>query len=99
MSVIDNIMSRAQLMNALTTSSRKEQDDIISKLFDGRNDVYSSWISSLGYDPSGDMEFNLLQGRDYTVHGIDPETYARWMDADSKGQFYHRYIKDRYTIS
>ena len=61
--------------------------------------VLSSWIDELVHDPSQDaVIMTLLNGRSYTVYGVDEEMYDQWIAAPSKGKFWHEYIRDYHQV-
>lgn len=87
--------------------------DKISKMFDSpiqesilnEEMVFSSWIEDLSYEQDdsnsgeGDVILTLRNGRSYTVYNVDYGLYEDWLNSASKGQFFHRYIKNGYMIS
>jgi hypothetical protein len=46
-----------------------------------------------------DVIITVKDGRKYTVHDVPHSVYKNWAKAPSKGQFWHRFIRDRYRIS
>lgn len=53
----------------------------------------SSWITGAEYDETtGDLTV-LMNGREYTHHGVPPEVVEEFVQAPSKGQFYNQQIK------
>jgi uncharacterized protein YlzI (FlbEa/FlbD family) len=61
--------------------------------------VFSSWIDELEINPEGDVLMTLLSGRQYVVHEVGEDLYVEWLDADSKGKFWHGNIRDMYIVS
>lgn len=59
--------------------------------------VRSSNIRSIGYDPASrtlEVEFN--SGGVYQYFDVPESVYQDFMQATSKGSYFHRYIKGRY---
>lgn len=61
-------------------------------------------IQSFGYDPEAKtlhVEFRGADvdqpGRVYEYTGIDPEIVADFESADSKGGYFHRFIRQQFT--
>lgn len=62
--------------------------------------VQSSWISNLTYNrPNSVITWRLNNGREYTIPNISRRMFDRWKSAQSKGQFFHRYIKGTYKVT
>lgn len=56
--------------------------------------VISSWIDDLEYDEETEtVTMTLLNGRMYWFDGIPKEIFDDWIEADSKGQYWHRVVK------
>ena len=65
-----------------------------------RNNVASSNISSIGYDPqTSTLEVEFLNGGIYQYYGVPENMYQQLMSAPSKGQFLNTYIKNQYPYS
>jgi hypothetical protein len=65
-----------------------------------RNNVASSNISSIGYDPqTSTLEVEFLNGGTYQYYGVPENMYQQLMSAPSKGQFLNTYIKNQYAFS
>ncbi|MGA2650955.1 MAG: KTSC domain-containing protein [Terracidiphilus sp.] len=65
-----------------------------------RNNVASSNISSIGYDPqTSTLEVEFLNGGIYQYYGVPENMYQQLMSAPSKGQFLNTYIKNQYAFS
>lgn len=65
-----------------------------------RNRVTSTWIAGLDYDYRRNVAImKLSDGRAYDVNGIDARTYRSWVNAPSKGKFFHRHVRDNYSIT
>ncbi len=63
-----------------------------------RQFVVSSDLRSVGYDPQQhvlEIEFN--SGGIYHYSGAPASVYTSLISAASKGQYFHRFIKDVYT--
>ena len=62
-----------------------------------RQDVQSSNIRSVGYDTKSqllEVEFN--GGEIYEYYLVPSDTYEGLMEADSKGRYHHRQIRDKF---
>ncbi|WP_415717298.1 KTSC domain-containing protein [Maridesulfovibrio sp.] len=63
-----------------------------------RHTVSSRAISSIGYDENS-MQMEIVftsSGRAYTFCGVPLQVFQSFLNASSKGSFYHQNIKDRY---
>ncbi len=57
--------------------------------------VKSSNIDSVGYDDNNKvLEIEFHSGGVYQYSKVEQELYDKLMRASSKGQFFHRFIKD-----
>ncbi|HWM90543.1 MAG TPA: KTSC domain-containing protein [Thermoanaerobaculia bacterium] len=64
-----------------------------------RRSVSSSAIASIGYDPEMKMlEVEFSSGAVYDYYGVSRKVYEALMEAESKGQFLSRRIRDRYPF-
>ena len=62
--------------------------------------VVSSSLASVAYDPlSWVLEVRFRRGGRYRYYGVAPHLYQQLLHADSKGQFFNRYVKDSYRYS
>lgn len=62
--------------------------------------VQSSWISNLIYNrPNRRLTWRLSNGREYSVENISRTMFDRWKAANSKGKFFHLYIKGNYKVT
>lgn len=62
--------------------------------------VRSSAIRAVGYDHSiRRMRITFEQGHTYDFCEVPPDVYEALMAAQSKGIYYNKYIKDRYSCS
>lgn len=62
--------------------------------------VESSWISGITYNrPNKILTMRLGNGRTYTIPGVTRSVFDKWIRAESKGEFFHTMIKDKYTVS
>lgn len=60
-------------------------------------EVDSSWLDRIDHDGiNGYIIVNGASG--YVVKALPETVYLQWMRASSKGQFFHRNIKDKYII-
>jgi hypothetical protein len=64
-----------------------------------RKSVSSTSLSSVGYDPaSGVLEVEFKSGAIYRYHGVPEAVHRNLMTAESKGRFFTRNIRGRYTF-
>ena len=62
--------------------------------------VDSSNINSVGYDPQSEtLEIEFHSGGIYQYSGVPEHVYEQMIEASSKGQFFHAYIRDQYPYS
>lgn len=62
--------------------------------------VQSTWISDLTHNrPNKVLTMRLSNGKSFSIPGITRTMFERWSRAPSKGQFWHRYIKDVYKAT
>ena len=62
--------------------------------------VESSNVKSVGYDDRAQtLEVEFVSGRVYQYYGVPEHMHGQFMQASSKGTFFHTYIKDRYPYS
>lgn len=63
--------------------------------------VDSSWIEDidLDQDDDGNVIMTLLSGRMYKLFGVPQELYDEWLDAESKGKFWHEYMAGQYNTT
>ncbi|ARL61649.1 KTSC domain-containing protein [Burkholderia pseudomallei] len=65
-----------------------------------RDPVASSNIASVGYDETSQtMEVEFHSGAVYQYYNVGLELYEQMMQASSKGQFLHAYVKNAYPYS
>ncbi len=59
-----------------------------------REPVKSSNVSSVGYDPgTSTLEIKFHSGGVYQYYGVPSSVHEGFMKADSKGSYFHHYIK------
>lgn len=46
----------------------------------------------------GDVKIVVKDGRSYTVKDVPYVLYRNWQKAESKGKFWHAFIRDKYTV-
>lgn len=62
-----------------------------------RTAVTSSNLKSVGYEPeTGTLEVEFKKGRLYQYRNVPQEKYAALLNADSKGRYFNKNIKDQY---
>lgn len=62
--------------------------------------VVSTNVKSIGYDNGTQtLEVEFLNGRVYQYYGVPEHMHGQFMQASSKGKFFHAYIKDQYPYS
>lgn len=60
--------------------------------------VSSSHIESVSYDSeTREMTITFADGGEYGYSNVPPETFAGFREAPSKGQFFHRAVKNKYS--
>ena len=60
--------------------------------------VNSRAISAIGYDaPTQQMQIRFTQGDTYTFCRVPASVFDSFSQASSKGTYYDRYIKGRYS--
>lgn len=57
--------------------------------------VDSSNIKSVGFD-SNTLEVEFHSGGIYQYYGVPTDVYHYFMNAPSKGKFFHQFIRDKY---
>ena len=60
-----------------------------------RESVFSTNIKSIGYEDNV-LEIEFHSGGVYKYIGVTEEVYINFLNSNSKGQFFHYKIKDRY---
>ena len=60
--------------------------------------VESSWITDITLADDGSVTVALNDGKRYSVEGVGDAVYQQWMNAPSKGKFFHEQIKDNYEV-
>lgn len=62
--------------------------------------VDSSTIREMGYDyDNHDLHVRFTSGSEYIYENVPAETYARLLEADSKGKFLHESVIGRFTYT
>ena len=62
--------------------------------------VSSSNIASIGYDPTiQTLEVEFLSGGTYQYFGVPDYIYESFLNAGSKGSFFHQQIRNVYPYS
>lgn len=64
-----------------------------------RQSVSSSNIASIGYDESSQiLEVEFKSSDVYQYYNVSKDTYETFMDAGSKGRYFHKYVRDKYKF-
>ena len=64
-----------------------------------RVSVESSTLVSVGYDLTNEtLELEFRDGV-YQYFGVSPDVHEELMNAESKGSYFNRYIRDKYSCS
>ncbi|MDD5096424.1 MAG: KTSC domain-containing protein [Candidatus ainarchaeum sp.] len=72
--------------------------DIISGGIMKRIAVSSSDIASVGHSAEQEvLEIEFKNGGVYQYFRVPNKVYSELMAAESKGKYFHRYIRDKYT--
>ena len=58
--------------------------------------VVSSNLKAVGYNPTNKVLRIIFHGGAYDYFEVSASVYEELMNADSKGQHHHRYIRDFY---
>jgi len=62
--------------------------------------VESTWITDLVYTrPTKTLTMRLSDGKSYKIPGISRATFETWYKANSKGKFFHNFIKNKYQVT
>lgn len=65
-----------------------------------RTPVTSSNIAEVGYDPdTSTFEIKFHHGGVYQYANVPSEVHSGFMDASSKGSYFHRRIRERYRTT
>ncbi len=72
-------------------------------LFEADNSaVDSTWITNLKYGYPWNLKICYMKtntGARYTVHNISIQTFTKWKKAESKGAFFHKFIKNSHLVT
>jgi hypothetical protein len=60
--------------------------------------VLSSWIEDLTYTKNA-VIMTLGNAYEYKISNVPQSLYRAWIQAPSKGRFWHRRIKDRFVVT
>lgn len=62
--------------------------------------VESTWITDLTHNrPNKTVTMRLSNGRSFSIPGIARAGFEKWVNANSKGTYFHNFIKDNYQIT
>lgn len=62
--------------------------------------VMSSWIADLTLmNNSRDVVMALGDGKRYRINALGPSVYQQWIQAPSKGRFWHERVKQNYVAT
>lgn len=61
--------------------------------------VISSWIQDLDYAGPNVVIMTLNSGRRYRVLGVSEGVFRQWINAPSKGKYWHSNIRGNYRVS
>lgn len=62
--------------------------------------VLSSWITNLVMTrKTNSVVMTLKNGRKYRIENISRYKFDLWNKAESKGKFWHQYIKNRHNVT
>ena len=62
--------------------------------------VQSTWISDLVHNrPNRTVTMRLSNGKSFSIPGITRAGFERWVNAPSKGTYFHNFIKNNYQIT
>lgn len=61
--------------------------------------VQSSWITDMHYGRKQRLiHITLSSGRVYTIVGASEDLYRNWMNSESKGKFFHQYLRGKFKV-
>lgn len=98
------VQQGTQIAQTRITNQQERQQQIANipqgvLAYAGWRNANSSWILDINYNPL--VPFAQMRVKRtmkvYTFGGMTFTTYAAWVQADSKGSFFNRYLKGRYT--
>lgn len=75
----------------------KINDILIEQMLE-EEPVMSSWIEDLSLH-GNDVEMELNSGRAYIINRVGEDLFDDWINARSKGKFWHSDIRDNYYVS
>ena len=62
-------------------------------------EVESSNIQAIGFDPkSSTLYVTFKPMSDYSYSGVDKDVFEEFLASESKGKFFHQYIKNNYSF-
>jgi hypothetical protein len=62
--------------------------------------VESAWITDLIYSrPTKKLTMKLSDGKNYSIPGVSRTFFERWLKSNSKGQFFHKFVKGAYQVN
>jgi hypothetical protein len=64
--------------------------------------VKSVWLKDVKYigrKKIGNVSITIRDGSSYTVHNVPYDVYRQWVISPSKGQYWHKNIKNQYEVS
>jgi hypothetical protein len=62
--------------------------------------VDSSMMTAVDYDDdSAELDITFVGGKTYRYSEVPPDVYDELVEAESKGEFFNRRIKDRFVYS
>ncbi len=62
--------------------------------------VHSSAVAGIGYQEDDHrLLITFTTGRTYAYFGVSPEAYEKFRNADSKGRYFNRVIRNKYSYA
>lgn len=62
--------------------------------------VESTWITDLIHNrPNRKVTMRLSNGRTFSILGITRTVFDSWNKAPSKGQYWHKFIKNKHNVT
>jgi uncharacterized protein len=97
----DRVAASWRSQNARWASMRVDRERLseaeVEKM--ERNPVFSSTIISIGYDEAAEtLEIEFKSGI-YQYYNVPKTIYEQFIESDSKGQFFHLYVKNGFPYS
>lgn len=74
-----------------------QEDDSSKEIFDSSCIKEADWTYT--YSGSGDLDVEFTDGTHYIYHGVSPLVWANLLRVTSKGWFFNKSIRNRYSFT